>query len=254
MQVNKPNLFGPDWPAPESVKAASTYRFGGSSTAPWDSFNLAAHVEDDYQSVVRNRELLMSALGVNQICWLNQVHGTDILNTAEVDLKNAPPQADASWSNSPNHVCAVMTADCLPVLVCNEQGSKVLAAHAGWRGLVKGILAKALMATGFQPAETLLWFGPAIGPDAYQVSKDLLEAFRESEIYAGTDISSAFTPDGADHYLCNLYRLARIQLEKCGYSRIFGGDQCTYSQPGDYFSYRRDGQTGRMASLIWLDR
>ena len=235
----------PDWPAPPAVKALQTLRGGGCSSAPWDSFNLGDHVGDQPQCVAANRAVLRALLPAAP-CWLQQVHGT-----LAVDAENGPKPvvADAGFTHRRGRVCAVMTADCLPVLFCDRAGSVVAAAHAGWRGLAGGVLESTLAAMAVAPGEVLAWLGPAIGPAAFEVGDEVRAAF----VGGIPDAAAAFVPVSVGKWLADLYALARLRLQRAGVPSIHGGEACTFSDPARYFSYRRDGVTGRMATLIWLD-
>lgn len=240
------NLIKPEWDAPANVQACSTTRLGGHSLAPWDSLNLGAHVGDLPAAVEQNRRHLVSlgALPAMPV-WLEQVHGTDVLH-----LDGEEPttlRADAVYTRQPGRVCAVMTADCLPVLFSSRDGKEVAAAHAGWRGLCAGVLEATLAAFTSPPEEVLVWLGPAIGPQAFEVGAEVREAF---VLQASAD-AVAFKPAGEKYY-ADIWQLARLRLQRCGVRQISGGGLCTFSQPEQFFSYRRDGVTGRMASLIWL--
>jgi polyphenol oxidase len=248
----KPLLIEPQWPAPPGVLALCTTRGGGCSAPPWDSFNLAHHVGDDADAVAENRLRLASALprGV-QFSWLTQVHGTAVVEAGQTEY----PQADAQWSRRPGAVCAVLTADCLPVLLCSATGDAVAAAHAGWRGLLAGVLEDTVAAMHTSPDQVLAWLGPAIGPQAFEVGPEVREGFLMAAGSAAKPmIDACFTanPDRPGHYFADLYALARARLAALGVTRVFGGDWCTFSDPERFFSYRRDGQTGRMASVILL--
>lgn len=238
------DLIVPDWPAPARVHALQTLRSGGCSPAPWDSFNLGDHVGDDPEHVLANRAALRAHLPGEPL-WLTQVHGN-----ATVNRKNCPKskQADAVFSRLPDEVCVVMTADCLPVLFCDRAGSVVAAVHAGWRGLAGGVLESAIAAMAVPAGELLAWLGPAIGPSAFEVGDEVRAAFLTDDSGA----SEAFVPHGPGKWLADIYTLARRRLQRNGVHAIYGGDLCTVSQPDRFFSYRRDGVTGRMATLIWL--
>lgn len=238
------DVMVPDWPAPANVRALQTLRTGGFSPAPWNSLNLGDHVGDDPAHVAANRAALRAQLPAEPL-WLNQVHGN-----ATVEGKNWPESktADASFSRQPGTVCAVMTADCLPVLFCDRAGTVVAAAHAGWRGLLGGVL-EATMASMAMPADQLLaWLGPAIGPQAFAVGNEVRAAFVADDAGAG----ACFVPNASGKWLADIYGLARRRLQRAGVPSVFGGDLCTVSDPERFFSYRRDGVTGRQASLIWL--
>ncbi|MDP3538899.1 MAG: peptidoglycan editing factor PgeF [Azonexus sp.] len=239
------DLLIPDWPAPVNVRALQTLRSGGCSPAPWDSFNLGDHVGDASENVVANRAALRQLLPAEPL-WLNQVHGI-----AAVDAAKSPfsISADAAYSRTAGVVCTVMTADCLPVLFCNRAGSVVAAAHAGWRGLEAGVLEATVKAMATNPGEILAWLGPAIGPQFFEVGDEVRAAFLSRDPLA----ASAFIAGASGKWLADLYLLARQRLESIGIVNISGGDRCTFSEEESFFSYRRDGVTGRMATLIWFE-
>jgi len=239
------NLIVPDWPAPPGVRALATTRQGGASRAPWHSFNLGAHVGDDPAAVAANRALLRRELPAEPL-WLTQVHGTRC-----VDAGAAVPgvEADASFTRRRGVVCAVLTADCLPVLLCDDSARVVGIAHAGWRGLASGVIEATVGAMG-EPGDRLLaWLGPAIGPRAFEVGGEVRELF----VAGDAEAANAFAPTAGGKWLCDIYRLARQRLHALGIRRVTGADSCTMSDAENFFSYRRDGATGRMASLIWLE-
>lgn len=239
-------LIYPDWPLPESVKSCSTTRVGGHSVAPYDSLNLGNHVGDEPAHVTANRQALVEMAGLPAMPhWLEQVHGTDVIRISE----GAPISVcgDAAYTDKKGQVCAVMTADCLPVLFCAINGDEVAAAHAGWRGLHAGVLEETLACFRAQPTQIMAWLGPAIGPDAFEVGPEVRDAFIQHDAAA----VSAFRPEG-NKFFADIYQLARLRLRAAGVTQIFGGNACTVSEPHKFFSYRRDGVTGRMASLIWL--
>ncbi|CAI8821191.1 polyphenol oxidase [Kosakonia quasisacchari] len=239
-------LILPDWPLPKGVAACSSTRVGGVSLPPYDSLNLGAHCGDNTEHVEENRARVFAAGGLpSKPVWLEQVHGTDVL-----ELSGGPyasKRADASYSNTPGTVCAVMTADCLPVLFCNQAGTEVGAAHAGWRGLCAGVLEQTVACFADKPESLMAWLGPAIGPQAFEVGAEVREAFIAHDPQA----DSAFHPHG-EKYFADIYQLARQRLASVGVQHVFGGDRCTFSDKDDFFSYRRDKTTGRMASFIWL--
>ncbi|MDH5632872.1 MAG: peptidoglycan editing factor PgeF [Gammaproteobacteria bacterium] len=240
------SLIVPDWPAPASVKAVSTTRIGGVSRGVWGSLNLGRHVNDLPDNVTTNRERLAQLASLPaEPRWLNQVHGTAVVDAATVSIA---VDADASFTSQLTTVCVVMTADCLPALFCNRQGTVVAAAHAGWRGLAAGVLEQALVAMAVSPADVLVWLGPAIGPHAFEVGTEVRDAF----ISQHPETATAFEPVADGKWLADIYSLARIRLGSAGVSEIYGGEFCTFSDPDRFFSYRRDNETGRMASLIWL--
>jgi polyphenol oxidase len=240
----------PEWPVPPQVKTAVTTREGGISQQPYQSLNLGDHVGDDPKCVLANRALLSKFLP-NEPIWLNQVHGVKV-STPDARLQ----QVDAIVTNKPNEVLAIMTADCLPVLFTSESGDVIGAAHAGWRGLCNGILENTVkemqLLSGASSAKNMLaWLGPAIGPKAFEVGTDVLEAYQNAKI-PFPDQSFVAISNKPGKYLANLYLLARSRLESVGLHQIYGGNYCTVSQAEQFFSYRRDGVTGRFASLIWV--
>ena len=238
----------PDWPAPANVKALTTFRTGGFSRGSYASFNLAAHTDDDPEAVQKNRQLLREHFGLpDEPAWLQQVHGKGVVNA---DARAIGAEADGSWTCTAGRVCAVMTADCLPVLICDRAGSRVAAAHAGWRGLHAGVIAETVRVLASDPAELMVWLGPAIGPQAFEVGEEVVRAFVDKDALN----SAAFRQTDARHWLCDLYQLARMELSVLGIEAVFGGHECTFNDPQRFYSYRRDGSTGRMASLIWLER
>ncbi len=236
----------PDWPAPATVQAVTTTRAGGVSRGLYASFNLAAHVGDDPSAVVANRQHLQQSLNLPaEPAWLEQVHGTEVVS---LDAPRPFGHADASVTTRPGRVCAVLTADCLPVLFCNRAGTAVAAAHAGWRGLAAGVLEAAVAALNTAPGDILAWLGPAIGANAFEVGGEVRDAFLSRQAEA----AAAFRLLPSGKYLADLYALARLRLAAAGVTAIYGGGWCTHSEAERFFSYRRDGVTGRMASLIWL--
>ncbi len=237
-------VWRPEWPAPPGVCAVQTLRGGGCSPAPWASCNLGDHVGDAPQRVAANRAGLRALLP-NEPCWLRQVHGTTVVDAADTA---GVPEADAAFARRPGAVCAVMTADCLPVLFCDRAGSVVAAAHAGWRGLAAGVLEATVAAMGVAPGELLAWFGPAIGPRRFEVGDEVRTAFVARDPAAG----AAFAALDGGKWLADIYALARQRLAAIGVTATSGGDHCTVEEAGRFFSYRRDGTTGRMATLIWL--
>jgi YfiH family protein len=234
----------PDWTAPATVRACSTTRDGGVSAGPWRSLNLAAHVGDDPRAVEENRARLSDQLGLpGPPQWLDQVHGTGLR------LRGGGTRcADACLEDRPGRVCVVLTADCLPVLICNGAGTQVAAVHAGWRGLLAGVLERAVAAFDDEPGQLLAWLGPAIGPQVFEVGGEVRAGFLAEDV--GSE--PHFAPRRGGRWLADLYGLARLRLERRGVRRVTGGEWCTLSEPARFFSYRRDGVTGRMASLIWL--
>jgi polyphenol oxidase len=239
-------ILYPNWPAPSSVRAAFTLRQpGGLSAGPYHSFNLALHVGDDPNRVAANRAALAQQLALPSApLWLEQVHGARAVSFAEA---RQDARADGIYSNTAGEVCAVMTADCLPVLFCRRDGQAVAAAHAGWRGLAAGILEATAARLG--AGEILAWLGPAIGASAFEVGEEVRAVFCAHDSTA----VAAFTPARPGHYWCDIYLLARQRLRRVGINAIYGGDLCTFSDAQRFYSYRRDGVCGRMAALIWRD-
>lgn len=243
--LNKADLIFPDWPAPVNVKALQTTRVGGVSAAPYDSLNLAEHVGDDGLKVAANRQLVSPYVPTEPL-WLNQVHSTVVVDGATASCL---PDADASFARANSVVCTAMTADCLPVLLCDESGTVVAAVHAGWRGLCDGVVEAAVAAMQTPPKNLMAWLGPAIGPDAFEVGIEVRSAFISHDKKAGL----AFKLVAEDKWLGDIYLLAKQRLNKLGIERIYGGGLCTHTDQARFFSFRRDGATGRMASMIWLD-
>lgn len=238
----------PNWPAPDNVRAVSTTRQGGISKSPYDGLNLGDHVGDEPASVWRNRDHLQQQLKLpSSPAWLQQVHGTHIHSL--VTSLQQPVTADASVTVRRGLVCAVMTADCLPLLLCDRTGRKVAAIHAGWRGLCAGIIEKTIQQMQLPVDQLLVWLGPAIGPQAFEVGGDVRDAFVAQDGRA----NEAFVQRDECHWLADIYLLARQRLMKQGVEAVFGGEFCTHSQAELFYSYRRDGTTGRMASLIWME-
>lgn len=237
--------IAPNWPVPAHVKAIQTTRLGGISNAPYDSLNLGDHVGDAPLAVVSNRTLLNTLLPSEPV-WLEQVHGTVV---ASADMANCRPQADACIARHRDSVCVVMTADCLPILLCNTQGSVVGAAHAGWKGLAVGVVEATVQAMDVPPQNLMAWLGPAISQQAFEVGDEVRALF----VDANSKTSAAFVPGQHGKWFADIYALARLRLNSLGVAQIFGGNYCTYSDAAKFFSYRRDGATGRMGTFIWLD-
>ncbi|MCB1917294.1 MAG: peptidoglycan editing factor PgeF [Rhodocyclaceae bacterium] len=241
----KPAVLIPDWPAPKTVCAVSTLRHGGVSAGPFASLNLGTHVGDDAQRVCENRRRFAALLPAAPM-WLDQVHGIDVAphRTSAVAVR-----ADAAFSSAAGAVCAVMTADCLPVLFCDASGSVVAAAHAGWRGLLAGVLENTIRAMQVPPNQLLAWFGPAIGARAFEVGDEVRDAFVARDDGADACFAQAQSPG---KWWADLVGLARLRLTAAGVHRIHGGRWCTFEEPERFFSYRRDGRCGRHATAIWL--
>lgn len=234
----------PDWPAPAGVRACVTTRAGGVSVAPFDSFNLGDHVGDDPVAVTHNRQRLTHIFDV-QPAWLSQVHGVVVAPATPGQIA----EADASWTATPGIACTVMTADCLPALFCDRAGTRVAAAHAGWRGLAAGVLEAAAQSLNVEPQDILVWLGPAIGPKAFEVGGEVRDVF----IKDLPDAAAAFVPSiNEGRYMADIYELARLRLARCGITAVYGGGFCTVTDPR-FFSYRRSPRTGRFASLVWIE-
>jgi hypothetical protein len=244
------NMFiKPDWPAPHNVRAYTTLRHGGVSQKPYDHFNLANHVGDLQESVLQNRLILREKLQLpNEPIWIEQTHSIIAVPASE---KNRYQEADAAFSNESNQVCVVLTADCLPILLCNQTGTKIAAIHAGWRGLLNGVIESTLSGLN-SPNETwLAWLGPAISQKNYEVGHEVRDAFLKHDPAAET----AFIPSPNARWLANLYALASMRLQNLDISAIYGGEFCTFANSDHFYSYRRDGnKTGRMATLIWISK
>ncbi|MBK8451796.1 MAG: peptidoglycan editing factor PgeF [Thiofilum sp.] len=238
----------PDWPAPNNVKAFTTTRHGGVSVAPYESLNLGDHVEDVPMAVARNRQIVGDIAQLpNEPLWLKQVHGTVVMGMDGGG--SCYPTADASIALRPKQICVVMTADCLPVLFCNKAGTKVAAAHAGWRGLCDGMLEQTVKTFNEDPSSLLAWIGPGIGPNAFEVGPEVRAEF----ITVDAQAAVAFRPAvNEGKWLVDLYQIARQRLANVGVKAVYGGDYCTYQDNERFFSFRRDGKTGRMGSFIWM--
>ncbi len=234
-----------DWPAPEDVVAGTTLRYGGVSRGRFDSFNLGARVGDDAAAVEANRQRFRSACDLpSEPFWLTQAHGTTV---AVGPTDGAAPQADAVVADKPGDTCLVLTADCLPVLFVSADGREIGAAHAGWRGLSAGVLEATVCAFSTKPANLLAWLGPAISPPAFEVGSEVRQEFLAVDPAAG----DCFMANERGRWQANLYGLARMRLSRAGVEQVTGGQYCTFGEPERFFSYRRDGQCGRMASFIF---
>jgi YfiH family protein len=238
----------PDWAAPPWVRAVSTTRLGGLSRGAYAGLNLGDHVGDDAGRVAGNRELLRKGLGLpSEPTWLQQVHGCSVADLAD-GARDC--QADAALACRPALVCAVLTADCLPLLMTNRQGTCVAAVHAGWRGLLRGVIESTVARLPARPSSILCWLGPAIGARRFEVGTEVWEQFVARH---GEDAREAFRGTGREKWLADIYLLARQRLIAAGVSQVWGGGLCTYEDARRFYSYRRDGVTGRMASLIWIE-
>ena len=280
----------PDWPAPANIHAATTLRTGGVSQGPYSSLNPAAHVGDDPDRVRQNRQIIREMLDLPaEPVWLDQIHSHRAVKAVKTAVLQ---QADASYTDEAGVVCAVMTADCLPLLVCSSDGGQIAAIHAGWRGLLAGVISNTVAALQISlnlPAPTysgqafskekaspldstglssplckrpvlsltnggargdlLVWLGPAIGPDCFEVGGEVRDAFLEKSVA----FNKAFTEQGNGKWLADIYQLARVELDMLGITHVYGGGFCTVTEQERFYSYRRDTQTGRMATLIWRE-
>ncbi len=235
----------PEWPVPANVRAVMTTRAGGASAGPYASFNLAAHVGDEPAAVAGNRLLLREALELPaEPEWLAQVHGAEVA----VIHGRMPAEADASVAFAPGAVAAVMVADCLPVFLASRDGDRIGLAHAGWRGLAAGVIEATIEALDVDPARLVAWLGPCIGPGAFEVGAEVRAAFTAADPASAAD----FRGGRVGHWFADLPALARRGLARAGVTDVHGGTHCTVSEPARFFSYRRDGRTGRMAALLWL--
>ena len=251
--LNISNFIIPNWPAPANVHALQTTRNnenrdGGCSQAPYDNFNLGSHVKDNPMHVAHNRQIL-SQLLPNEPVWLNQVHGINVVDAAETSCL---PDADASYTNRKNVVCVTMTADCLPILVCDTEGTLVASIHAGWRSLCDGVIEATIAKLPIDSNQLMAWLGPAIGPNAFEVGTEVRAQFIAKDAQA----ELAFKPHG-NKLLCDIYKIATQRLNNLGVTKIYGGSQenepwCTFTEEKRFFSFRRDGETGRTATLVWL--
>ncbi|CAE6886399.1 Polyphenol oxidase [Vibrio sp. B1FIG11] len=235
-----------NWPAPKNVKAFASTRVGGFSTAPYQGLNLGAHVGDDLSIVEKNRDwLAQQAKMPSAPIWLNQTHSTVVAQVSDPTTQLL--DADGVFTSSSQVVCSAMTADCLPVLLTNTQGTQVAAVHAGWRGLANGIVENALELFS---GEVMAWLGPAIGPQAFEVGEDVLQAFVDFDSQA----HQAFIPrDVEGKWLADMSKLATQRLNKFGITQVFDSGLCTFQDKEDFYSYRRDGVTGRQATFIWIE-
>jgi len=234
----------PDWPAPANVKALQTTRNGGVSTGVYANLNLGDHVKDHPQHVAANRQLLSGYMPSEPV-WLNQVHGVRVIDAA---LSSCLESADASFATRKQVVCVTMTADCLPVLLCDQAGTAVAAIHAGWRSLCDGVIEATVAAMPVQASQLMAWLGPAIGPEAFEVGSEVRAQFMAQDARAELAFQAK-----ADKWLGDLYAIARQRLQTLGITQVYGGGRCTFNEPETFFSYRRDGDTGRMGCFIWLE-
>jgi YfiH family protein len=236
----------PNWPAPRPIHAFTTTRHGGVSLPPYDSFNLSEQVGDNLNHVQQNRKRLIQIAHLPESPrWLSQCHGTEIIDSQYWTINHT---ADGIFANHTNHVCAVMTADCLPVLICDKNGQQVAAVHAGWRGLASGIVEQAVAKFDGDRSHLLVWLGPAIGPEQFEVGHDVVRAFSTEH----PEAKQAFKQTDSLHFMADIYLLARQRLHALGITAIYGGEYCTITDSDQFFSYRRQMRTGRMTSMIWI--
>jgi YfiH family protein len=246
--VSVAGLLDFEWRTPPGVRAAFTTRQGGVSEAPWNSFNVGVHVNDAPEAVAANRAKLKSVLSLpSEPVWLSQVHGVDVLDVDKAMDLLGPPTADAAIAHERGSVCVIMVADCLPVLFASRDGSRIGAAHAGWRGLAAGVLEKTVAALGVPGSQISAWLGPAISRDHFEVGEEVREAF----VAPDAEAASAFTENARGKWQADLVALARRRLASVGVTDVSGGEWCTAADPERFFSHRRDGKGGRMAALIW---
>jgi len=244
------DMIIPDWPLPSGVRALITTRQGGVSRGAYASLNLGSHVGDDAEAVSENRRRVAALLPAEPV-WLNQLHGTRVFTIGQDANEPMPPAADAATTRLIARPCAVLVADCLPILFCDEDGSCVAAAHAGWRGLAAGVIERTVEAMQVAPQAVMAYLGPAIGATAFEVGQDVVDTFAA----LGPQSQRAFRPipDRSGKYLADIEELARQRLLSAGVGQVYGGGLCTVSDPDRFFSYRRDGRTGRMAAIIWRE-
>ena len=240
----------PQWPAPAGVRVLSTLRMGGVSASPYESLNLGGHVGDSAVAVADNRQRLAAAAGLpSEPLWLTQVHGINVVDLDAVLDVGTPESADAAFTRSRGRVCAILTADCLPIVLAADSGDLVAAAHAGWRGLAGGVIEATVQALKVPPARLMAWLGPAIGPEHFEVGSEVREALLKGD--SGAEV--AFVPNPRGRFMADLGLLAHRRLAALGVGRIYSSGHCTFANGESYFSHRRDGVTGRQATLIWLE-
>lgn len=243
------DLISPVWPAPPGVRVQVTTRSGGVSEGPYEGLNLALHVGDDSTAVFENRRRLAARLPAEPL-WLEQVHGVTVARASGEACGQAAPVADASVAHEPGVVCAVMTADCLPVVLASLDGRVVGVAHAGWRGLLAGVLEATIDAMAVPPEDVVAWLGPAIGPEAFEVGAEVREAFcAVSDVH----VSGFRAAESPGKWFADLFALSRQRLAVAGVAGVYGGGVCTWQDAGRFYSYRRDGVTGRFATLVWRE-
>ncbi len=248
-------IITPDWPAAKNIHAFCTTRKSPEQNktqvkgAAYADFNLALHVDDNPEQVNVNRQQLLKYYKLpTEPVWLNQVHGCQVIEVPH-SHSPSPPTADAAFTRTAEQLCTVMTADCLPLLICNRRGNKVAAAHAGWRGLAAGVIETSVAQFNEKPTELLVWLGPAIGAEVFEVGSEVRDIFINKQAQS----AAAFKENRAGYYLADIYQLARLRLQSMGIDAVYGGEYCTFTDVDHFYSYRRDGTTGRQASLIWFE-
>jgi hypothetical protein len=240
----KTKYIAPIWPAPKNLSAFATTRKGGYSLPPFDSFNLANHVGDNEALVLKNRALLRETLELpSEPVWLNQQHTNIVVDAANPETLNA----DGAYTNQKNIVCVAMTADCLPVLLCDEKGHEIAALHAGWRGLFNGIIESGVRRFQSERKNMMAWLGPAISSPYFEVGEEVRDAF----IHQNAELKESFIENDPKKFLMDVYKIARNQLQQLGVTKIYSDHYCTFKQRDLFYSYRRDNVTGRIATLIW---
>lgn len=240
------SIIKPNWSIPNNVEALYTTRSEGVSQKPWDGFNLATHVDDQVNDVLKNRAILLEkAKLAHEPEWLNQTHSIDVAQLDGSKIRDA----DAAITKQIGQVAVVLTADCLPLLICNQQGNEVAAIHAGWKGMLDGIITKTIKKMQSKPSELTVWLGPAISQKYFEVGDEVRQQFCD----AYSNVAQYFIPN-KDKYMADLYGLAKEQLQQMGIQSIHGGEFCSFADNDKFYSYRRDGVTGRMASLIWINK
>lgn len=245
MLLNKMTWIKPEWPVASNIHAAVTLRTGGLSAGAFESMNPALHVNDNAETVLKNRQIISQMLNLpSEPVWLEQIHSNRIICA---DKSLPLEQADASYTDQAEVVCVVMTADCLPILLANRDGVEIAAIHAGWRGLLSGVISNSV--ARFNSGQVIAWLGPAIGPDRFEVGNEVKSAF----ITKSDKFKTAFKQISQDKYLADIYQLAKMELAMLGINQVYGGGFCTVTDEQRFYSYRRNGETGRMATMIWRD-
>ncbi len=239
------SLISPQWPLSNKVRAFTTTRMGGVSKQPYNTFNLARHVNDDETDVCENRHRLQTqVLMGKQVKWLKQIHSNNVVNAAEIEADKV--EADAAFTIDKSIACAVLTADCLPILLADKNGQCLAAVHAGWRGIINGVIQNTITAMSDYIKPDYAWLGPAIGPDVFEVGTDVYDEY----LQCNDDFSQCFNPHNSGKWTLNIYQAAKLVLNAADITQVFGGEFCTYSDTDQFFSFRRHATTGRMATII----